>query len=107
MVKLSHHYLLFVCGLRPFHLRFVRPCQINFIEHQVVSSLGQRNVLAASKDLVTTMLFIPFCHGRVLMHMLNYVAPANAGVVGTKTNLTFLGSVRNNAHLRPTEIVIE
>ena len=72
-----------------------------------MSSLGQWNVFAAGKDLVTTMLFIPFCHGRVLMHMLNYVAPANAGIVGAETNLTFLSSVRNDAHLRPPEVVIE
>src|SRR6266446_9982536 len=107
MVKLSHHYLLFVGGLRPFHLGFARPRQIDLIKHQVMSSFGQWNVLATGEDFVTTMLLIPFRDGRVLMHMLNYVAPANASVVGAETNLTFLSSVRNDAHLRSTEIVIK
>src|SRR5881227_777030 len=107
MVKLSHHYLLIVRGLWPFHLRFVRPRQIDLIQDQLVSRVRQRNGLAAGKDLVTAMLLVPFRDGCILMHVLNNVAPANAGIVGAETNLTFLGSVRNDAHLRPTEIVIE
>src|SRR5438270_7041892 len=53
------------------------------------------------------MLLIPFRDGRVLMHMLNDVAPADAGIVGAETNLAFLSSIRNYAHLRTTEVVIE
>ncbi len=53
------------------------------------------------------MLLVPLRDGCVLMHMLDDVPPADAGVVGTKTNFTFLSSVRNDAHLRPTEVVIE
>src|SRR5437660_253837 len=107
MVKLSHHYLLFVRGLRPFHLRFVWPRQIDLVQDQLVSRVRQRNILATGKDLVTAMLVVPLRDGGVLMHMLDDVPPADASVVGTKTNFTFLGSVRNDAHLRPPEIVIE
>src|SRR5712692_9676779 len=107
MVKLSHHYLLLVRGLRPFHLRFVRSRQIDLIQDQLVSHVRQRNILAAGKDLVTAMLLVPLRNGCVLMHMLDDVAPANASIVGAETNLTFLSSVRNDAHLRPAEIIIE
>ena len=39
--------------------------------------------------------------------MLDDIAPADSCVVSTETDLSFLGSVRNNAHLSATKIVIE
>ena len=63
--------------------------------------------LASGEDLVATMLLIPLRHGRVLVHVLDDVSPADSRVVGTEGNLTFLCAVRNDAHLGAAEIVVE
>src|SRR5436853_346815 len=53
------------------------------------------------------MVFIPFRHGSILVHMLDYISPADTRVVSTKADLAFLRTVRNNAHLCAPKIVIE
>src|SRR3989442_8167705 len=53
------------------------------------------------------MLFIPLSHGRVLVHVLDDVAPADTRIVRAEANFTFLRSVRNNAHLCAAEVVVE
>ena len=50
---------------------------------------------------------IPLRDRRVLVHVLNDLPPADPGVVGAERNLTLLGSVRDDAHFGPAEIVIE
>src|SRR5258708_30790394 len=54
-----------------------------------------------------SMFFVPLGDGRVLVHVLNYVAPTNSSIVSAKANFTFLSSVGNNAHLGAPEVVIE
>src|SRR5215204_522778 len=53
------------------------------------------------------MLLIPLCHGRVLVHVLDDVSPADTRVVSTEGNLTFLSTVGNDTHLGASEIVVE
>ena len=53
------------------------------------------------------MLFIPFPHSGVLVHMLDDIAPADAGIVSTEADLAFLSPIRDDAHLGATKIVIE
>ena len=53
------------------------------------------------------MLFIPFCHGGVLVHVLDDISPPDARVVSTETNLALLCAVRNYAHLGATEVIVE
>src|SRR5688572_18629219 len=64
-------------------------------------------MLAACEYFVTAVLFIPLCDGRILVHVLDDVTPADAGVVCTETYLAFLRTVRDDAHLRAAEIVVE
>src|ERR1043166_2829241 len=67
----------------------------------------KRNVLAAGENLMASMLFIPFRHRRVLVHVFDDISPADARVVSTKADFAFLCSVRNDAHLSSTEVIIE
>ena len=53
------------------------------------------------------MLVIPFSHRRVLVHVLDNVAPSDTRIVRAEANFTFLRSVRNDAHLGAAKIVVE
>src|SRR5678815_1714439 len=65
------------------------------------------HVLATGKYLMTAMLLIPFRHRRILVHILNNIAPANSRVVGTEGDFTFLCTVRNDAHFSAPEVVVK
>src|SRR6266446_2821101 len=56
---------------------------------------------------MTTMLFVPFRNGCILVHVLNDIPPADPCIVSTEANLALLCAVRNNAHLRAAEVVIK
>src|SRR6185369_15932254 len=107
LVKLAHHYSLFVRSLWSLHLRLVRPRQIDFIQNQTVILVGQLHVLATREDLVAAMLLVPLRYRGVLVHVLDDVSPTDTGVVSTERNLAFLSAVRNDAHLGATEVVVE
>src|SRR5690242_5233564 len=53
------------------------------------------------------MLLIPLRDGRVLVHVLDDVSPANSRVVRAEGDLAFLRAVRDDAHLGAAEIVVE
>ncbi len=53
------------------------------------------------------MLLVPLRDGRVLVHVLDDVSPTDTGVVGAEGNLAFLRAVRNDAHFRAAEVVVE
>src|SRR5438094_10540013 len=53
------------------------------------------------------VLVVPFRERGGHVHLLDDVAPAHAGVVGTEGNFTFLRGIRNNALLSAPAIVIE
>ena len=67
---------------------------------------GQVHLLAAGEDLVTAVLFVPLGEGGGHVHLLDDVAPANAGVVGAEGNFAFLGSVRDDALLGAPEVIV-
>src|SRR5258708_5955203 len=90
-----------------FHLRLVWPSQVNWVENEIVDLLIQFDFLTAGKNLVTTVLFIPFCYRRILVHVLDDVSPSYACIISTEGNLTLLSAVGNNAHFRATEVVVE
>src|SRR5262249_32262771 len=62
---------------------------------------------ATREDFVPAVFFVPFRHGCVLMHVLNNVSPTDTRIIGAETDLPFLRSVRNDAHLSAAEIVIK
>src|SRR6266436_626946 len=53
------------------------------------------------------MFFVPLSNGGVLVHVLDYVAPANTRVVSTEANFAFLCSAGNNAHLSAAKVVVK
>src|SRR5262245_64205047 len=67
----------------------------------------QRNVPAAGVDLVTAARLVPLRERRGLKHLLDDLPPADTGVVCAEGDLPHLGRVRDDAHLRAAEIVVE
>src|SRR5882757_3865075 len=53
------------------------------------------------------MLFIPLGERGRHVHLLDDVPPSHARVVSAERDLAFLRRVRNNALLRPPEVVVE
>src|SRR5260370_30700719 len=76
-------------------------------QQQRVRSIVQLHFLAASEDFMSPMLFVPLRKRSRHVHLLDNVPPAHTRVVGAERNLAFLRGVRNNALLRPPEIVVE
>src|SRR5262249_3007500 len=83
------------------------PGQINLIEHEVMRLIRHWHRLTTGENLVTSVLLIPLRDGCILVHVLNDIAPADPGVVGTERNLSFLGAIRDDAHLGAAKIVVE
>src|SRR5690242_16057557 len=67
----------------------------------------ERYGVIAGKDLMAPVLFVPLGERRRHMHLLDDVAPANAGIVRAEGNLAFLRGVGNNALLGAPEIIIK
>ena len=65
------------------------------------------HILTAGEDFMPPVLVVPFRERGCHVHLLDDVAPAHTGVVGTEGNFTFLRGIRNNALLCAPEIVIE
>src|SRR2546423_14420805 len=63
--------------------------------------------LAAGEDFVAAILFVPLRQRRRHVHLLDDVAPADAGVVGAEADLAFLRRVGNDALLGAAEVVVE
>src|SRR6266478_1723304 len=107
LIKLPHHDCFFMSCFRPFHLRFVWSRKVHLIEFQVVRLVRHLNFFAAGKYFVTAVLLIPLRDGRILVHVFDDISPAYACVICTEGDLAFLSSVRDNAHLRATKIIVE
>ena len=67
----------------------------------------ERHALAAGEDLVAAVLLVPLGERRRHVHLLDDVAPADAGVVGAEGDFALLRRVRDDAHLGAAEVVVE
>src|SRR2546427_7438694 len=65
------------------------------------------HILPTGKDFVPPVLLVPLGERCGHVHLLDDVPPSHAGVVGAERNLAFLCGIRNDALLRPPEIVVE
>ena len=63
--------------------------------------------LAAGEDLVAAVLLVPLGERRRHVHLLDDVAPADAGVVGAEGDFALLRGIRDDAHLGAAEVVVE
>src|ERR1700730_12345321 len=77
------------------------------IDAQSVLVALEVNLFALGENLVLAVLFVPLRDGRVLVHILDNFAPADAGVVSAEGNFALLRGVRNDAHFRAAEVVVE
>src|SRR5678815_3546175 len=55
LIKLAHHHSLFMSCLRTFHLRLVRPGQVDRIQDHSMARIRKFNLFAASEDFMTSM----------------------------------------------------
>ena len=67
----------------------------------------QIHILSFGIDLVPPVFFVPLRHSRILVDVLDDFAPANSCVVGAEADFPLLRRVRDNAHFRAAEVVIE
>ena len=77
------------------------------VEDQLVAHMGHADFFAAGEDLVTAVLLIPLGEGGGHVHLLDDVAPADAGVVGAEADFAFLRGVGDDALLGAAEVVVE
>src|SRR5437879_4795461 len=63
--------------------------------------------LAARKNLVPPMLFIPLGQRSSHVHLLDDVPPSHARVVSAERNLPLLRRIRDNALLGSAEVVVK
>ena len=77
------------------------------VEHQVVAHVVHAHLLAAGEDLVAAVLLVPLGERGRHVHLLDDVAPADAGVVGAEADLAFLRGVGDDALLGAAEVVVE
>ena len=57
LIKLTHHYRLFMSRLRTFHLRLMRPGEIERIEHQIDRGSVLEVRHAAGENLAIVLLY--------------------------------------------------
>ena len=67
----------------------------------------QVDVLAFCVDFMLAVRLVPLGHGRVLVHVLDDLPPAHAGVVRAEADLALLCRVRDDAHFRAAEVIIK
>src|SRR5260370_25700559 len=65
------------------------------------------NIMAGGVNRVAAVFFVSFAEVGGLVHVLDDLAPADAGVVGAEGNLAFLSAVRNDAHLSASEVIVK
>src|SRR5947209_1929140 len=87
IVEFTHHLHFLSRGLRAFHLGFVRTREVDVVQHESVRFVGQLHFLTASENFVTAMFFVPLSDGRILVHVLDDIAPSDSGVICTERDL--------------------
>src|ERR1051325_1141500 len=68
---------------------------------------SQRYVLTSGKNLMSAMFPVPFRQGGGHVDFLDDLSPTHACVVCAKRDLAFLCSIRNDAHLCASKIIVE
>src|SRR5579859_3488957 len=65
------------------------------------------DLFALGVNLVLAVGFVPLGDGRVLVHVLDNLTPADTGVVRAEGDFALLRGVWNDAHFGAAEVVIE
>src|SRR5262249_40625338 len=80
---------------------------ISRIQNEVMREAFQWHFFSTGINAMFSMFFVPFRDAGGLVHVLDDLPPADSGVVRTERDFPELGGIRNDAHLRPAEVVIE
>ena len=79
--------------------------QAAFVHDRQAADRGDWDRAIAGVDAMPATGLEPLLRARDRMHVLDDLPPADAGVVCAERDLTLLCAVRNDAHLRATEVV--
>src|SRR6185312_456511 len=86
----------------------VRGCvHVLLVEGQLGLALLDADLLTTGEDLMASVLLVPLGEGRCHVHLLDDVAPSDAGVVGAEADFTFLRGIRDDALFGTAEVVVE
>src|SRR5262245_2629784 len=77
------------------------------IQTERVRRRDERDLLAASENLVAATLLVPLGERRRHVHLLDNLTPSDARIVCAEGNFTLLRAVRDDAHLGAPKVVIE
>src|ERR1700730_13124393 len=89
---------------------FIRVLRENGLDDRQAEGMLPGNAGAAvtgGVDGMAAVLFVPLGEVCGLVHVLDYLPPADARVVGTEADLALLSAVGNDTHLCAAEVVIE
>src|SRR5260370_29772361 len=98
--------ILFSRGQRNIVLEVPHASGVFGVDLQRVFVTLEIDALAFGVDFMLAVGLVPFGDGRVLVHVLDDLAPADAGVVRAEGNFALLRGLGNNAHLHAAEVLI-
>ena len=81
------------------------PAVLRNVQRHGLTDRQRHGLARVGVDGVLAVLAIPVGDGRVLVHLLDDLPPADAGVVGAEGDLAHLRRVRDDAHLGAAEVV--
>src|SRR5579859_8034723 len=104
---LAARAIFFRGGLRNVVFEVADTSGVIGVDLQRVFEALEIDTLAFGVDFVFAVVLVPFGDGRVLVHVLDDLAPAYAGVVGAEGDFALLRGVGDDAHFGASEVVIE
>src|SRR5882757_9254502 len=105
--RLAADAVLFSSGQRNIVLQVANARSVIGVDDQRVFVGAEVDILALGVNLVLAVVLVPLGDGRVLVHVLDDVAPSHTGVVRAEADFALLRAVGDDAHFGAAEIVIE
>src|SRR5271169_3870903 len=99
--------IFFRGGLRNVVFEVADTSGVIGVDVQRVFKALKIDALALGVDFVFAVVLVPLGDRRVLVHVLDDLAPAYARVVGAEGNFALLRGVRDDAHFGAAEVVVE
>src|SRR5271167_2300392 len=104
---LAARAIFFRGGLRDVVLEVANAGGVIGVDLQGVFKALEIDALALGVDFVFAVVLVPLGNGRVLVHVLDDLAPAYARVVSAEGDFALLRGVGNDAHFGAAEVVVE
>src|ERR1700753_2318136 len=104
---LAARAIFFGCGQWNVVLEMAHASGVVGVNAERVFKTLQVDVFSLGVNLMLAVVLVPLRDSRVLVHVLDDLAPAHTGVVRAEADLTLLRRVRNDAHFGAAEVVVE